>query len=347
VNSKVFTLRLSFAVAATLLALALCLRPIPSLTSSNDTGRYVANQLQACVLPVAGNSWVTHDSTVVLNPSLIADPTVSLSLRIFDWIMRPACLGGEPRVFLFLAALPLPITFLLFAGWNREATLLIAGGLLCSSVGFEFMTNALRQGVGLGFLLAGFACEKRLIKIVAIALAILIHDSNWFFAPLALVLAYRTGALTKRTLLLWSGPLLVAVAYLILSGFFSTSSAMYAAMMTYTEAYAEKPSALFLIFMVFPLFFIYLIRKLDGPGKPSVGELTAFRYSAVLLILSLVLFPYITYRFAMEAIAIQAFMTTKASNVSIRSGITVAGGFIVNFIVYAAFSKSLIPLFYG
>jgi hypothetical protein len=347
VNSKGFTFRLSFGLAATLIALALCFRPIPSITSSNDTGRYVSNQSQACALPLTGSSWVTHDSTVVLDPSLIADPTTSVSLRIFDWIMRPACLGGEPRIFLFWAALPLPLAFLLFAGWKRDATLLIAGGLLSSSVGFEFMTNALRQGVGLGFLLAGFACEKRLIRIVAIALAILVHDSNWFFAPLVLVLAYRKGALTKKALLLWSVPLLIMAAFLIFSGLFFNSNELYAALMTYTEAYSETPSVLFLLFMLFPFFFIYLIRKIDPPREPSVEEQTAFWYSTGLLALSLVLFPYITYRFAMEAVAIQAFMATRAPNVSVRAGMTVGGGLIINFVVYAIFSKGLISLFYG
>lgn len=346
-TSKVFTFRLWFAGTALLIALALCFRPIPSITASNDTGRYVKNQLQACALPLAGGSWVTHDSTVVLNPSLIADPTTSLSLRIFDAIMRPACLGDEPRVFLFVAALPLPLTFLLFAGWNREATLLIASGLLGSSVGFEFMTNALRQGVALGFLLAGLASEKRIIRIAAIAIAILIHDSSWFFAPLVVVLAYRKGALTKKALLLWSFPLLAAGILLTFSGLFSTSSELYSALMTYTEAYSETPSVLFLLFMVFPLLFIYVIRRLEPPGVLSIDEGTAFWYSIGLLIASMLLFPYITYRFAMEAVAIQAFMATRAPNVSARAGITVAAGLIINFIVYASFSKGVISLFYG
>jgi len=346
-TSKVFTVRLSFAAMAVLIALVLCFRPISSITSSNDTGRYVKNQSQACALPLAGGSWVTHDSTVVLNPSLIADPTASLSLRIFDWIMHPACLGGEPRVFLFIAALPLPLSLLVFAGWNREATVLIACGLLGSSVGFEFMTNALRQGVALAFLLAGFASEKRFIRFIAIALAILIHDSSWFFAPLVVVLAYRKGALTKKTLLLCSVPLLVIVLLLISSGLFSTSSEMYLALMTYTEAYSEAPSVLFLLFMLCPLFFIFLIRNLERPTELSMEEPTAFWYSTSLLILSMILFPYITYRFAMEAVAIQAFMATRAPNVSVRAGITIAAGLIINFVVYAFFSKSVISLFYA
>jgi len=346
-NSKAATLRVAFAGAAILVTLGLSFRPIPSATASNDTGRYVGNQLQACALPISGTSWVTHDSSVVLNPSLIADPSESFSLRAFDWIMRPACLGNEPRLFLFCASLALPISFLLFADWKREGTLLVACGLLISTIGFEFMTNALRQGVGLAFLLAGFAFEKRLLKISAIAVAMLLHDSNWFFAPLALLIAYKSGTLSKRRLLLWSIPMLALVGYLFTLSFFSTFDEIYGALMTYAEAYAEKPSVSFLIFMIFPLFLIFLFRYLDRQAKPSKEEQIAFLYSTALLILSLLFFPYITYRFAMAAIAIQIFMAAKSPNLSVRSGIAIAGGLVVNFMIYAIFSKSVISLFYG
>jgi quinol-cytochrome oxidoreductase complex cytochrome b subunit len=122
---------------------------------------------------------------------------------------------------------------------------------------------------------------------------------------------------------------------------------IYGALMTYTEAYAEKPSVWFLSFMIFPLIFIFLVRYLDRHAEPIKQEQTAFWYSTILLILSMLFFPYITYRFAMAAIAIQVFMATKASNVSVRSGISIAGVLMVNFIIYALFSKSVIPLFYG
>lgn len=345
--NKPAILRLIFAAAAILVTLGLSFRPIPSETASNDTGRYVGNQRQACALPISGASWVTHDSSVVLNPSLIADPSESFSLRAFDWIMRPACLGNEPRLFLFCASLPLPISLLLFANWECEGTLLVAGGLLISTVGFEFMTNALRQGLGLAFLLAGFAFEKRLFKIIAIAAAMLLHDSNWFFAPLALLIAYKSGALSKGTLLRWSIPVLALVGYLFTLSFFSTFDEIYGALMTYTEAYAEKPSLWFLIFMIFPLFLIILFRYLDRRAKPSKEERIAFLYSTTLLILSMLFFPYITYRFAMAAIAIQAFMAAKSPNLSVRSGVSIAGGLVVNFMIYALLSKGVIALFYG
>lgn len=346
-NRKEFALRLVFAAAAILVVLLLSVRPIPSVTAGNDTGRYVGNQLQACALPFSGTSWVSHDSSVVLSPSLITDPATSFSLRAFDWIMRPTCLGNEPRFFLFCAALPLPISFLLFADWKREGTLLVAGGMLVSTVGFEFMTNALRQGMGLGFLLAGFAFKNRLLKIVAIAIAMLLHNSNWFFAPLALLFAYRSGTLSTKNLLRWSIPVLILVVYLFTVSFFSTLDQLYGALGTYLEAYAEKPSLGFLIFMILPLFFIFLVRFLDRRAEPSKEEQTTFWYSTTLLILSVMFFPYITYRFAMEAIAIQAFMAAKASNLSVRSGVSIAGGLAATFMIYALFSKSVLPLFYG
>src|ERR1700740_1659965 len=67
VSNKSAFLRLIFATCAIFLSLALSLRPIPPGDSINDTGRYVANQIQACALPFSGSSAVNHDSSIVIH----------------------------------------------------------------------------------------------------------------------------------------------------------------------------------------------------------------------------------------------------------------------------------------
>jgi hypothetical protein len=334
------------------MSIGLSLRSIPSLDDLNDTGRYVANQVQACSLPFLGSSSVTHDSSLVLhahfdNLTAAGDPSLTLSARAWDWVNRPACLGGSPRVFLFYVAMAVPTALLLFANWDHEATLLLALGFLLSTVAFDFMSNALRQGVGLVFLMAGFYFKKRLPKFIAVAAAMIIHDSNWVFAPLVVLIAYSAGTITVKTVFRWAIPLLAAAGFLFSLTFLSKFGQLSRAFAAYVAEYADKPSIWFLLFMIFPLFFAFLIRFLDRRAPATREEHITFWYSTAILAVTIVIFPYITYRFAMTGIALQVFMASRSANISLRSATLICVGFVMHFMIYAAFSRNVIALFYG
>jgi hypothetical protein len=351
-SNKALFLRLIFATCSILVAAGLSFRAIPSVTDSNDTGRYVANQMQACALPAFGGTSVNHDSSLVIHSSwgpLIAssEPSATYPLRAFNLLMRPACLTGEPRFFLFCTAMAFPIAILLFANWNREGTLLLAGGILLSTIGFEFMTNALRQGVGLSFLLAAIYFQRRSLKIVALVSAVLMHDSNWFFAPLAILLAFKAGVFTKRMILRWSIPTLAAVAYIFALRFLSRFEEPLSAFSSYTKSYADESSVPFLLYMISPIALIFVIRCVDRKAKPSSDERITFWYSAVILALSLVFLPASTYRFAMAVIPLQVFFAMRSPNLSLRSAGSIACALFVHFMIYAYFAKSVVALFYG
>lgn len=351
-TKKAALLRLIFATCAIVVSIALAFRPIPSLGDTNDTGRYVANQVQACALPFSGSSAVTHDNSFVLHAAydnLLAagNPSLTLSARAWDWLNRPACLGGSPRVFLFYVAMAVPIALLFFANWDHEATLLLALGFLLSTVEFDFMSNALRQGVGLVFLMAAFYFKKRLPKFIAIAAALILHDSNWVFAPLVVLVAYSAGTISIRMVLRWAIPLLAAAGFLFSLRFLSRFGQLSRAVTAYVAEYADKPSLWFLLFMISPLFFAFLIRFLDRRAKATREEHITFWYSTAILALSIVIFPYITYRFAMTGIVVQVFMASRSANISLRSATLICVGFVMHFMIYAAFSRNVIALFYG
>jgi hypothetical protein len=352
VTKKAAFLRLIFATSAVVLSIGVSFRPIPSLGDANDSGRYVANQIQACALPFSGSSSVNHDSSIVLHfayDTLVAagDRALSPSMRVWDWLMRPACLGGSPRIFLFYVAMAVPIALLVFANWDHEATLLLALGFLLSTVGFEFMTNALRQGVGLAFLLGAFYFEKRLLIFCSIALAVVIHDSNLVFAPLVVLLLYGTNGLKRKKILLWAIPLLAGAGYFVSMRFLAKYGQLLAAITAVAETYAEKPTVFFLFFMISPMLLIFLLRLLDDRAKATRQEWIVFCYCAAILVLSIAIIPYITYRFAMTAAALQVFMAMKSPNISVRSAGLIACGLIAHFMAYALLSKSVISLLYG
>jgi hypothetical protein len=328
-NRKTFFLRSLFAGFALLFVGIIALRPVPSVSAPNDTGRYVATQLESCTLPT--------DEVESLN----------LSWRSFNLLMQPACVSGEPRFFLLCVGLALPVGLLMFANWDRLGTLILSSALIVSTVGFEFMTNALRQGVSLPFLLAGFYFDRKLFKFSALAIAMLLHDSSWFFAPLAILIAYRTGALTRRALFLLGIPLVLGLSCLFYLRFFTIFGQLSTLLDFYSKSYAEKPSVPFLVFIILPVLLLYGVRRLLDRSGLTSEETTTFWYSAVVLSLSLVMFQEITYRFAMTAIVLQAFMAMRARGLSMRSSLLISSGLVIHFIIFAIVSKNVVAVFHG
>lgn len=318
-----------FAACAFVVAAGLSFRPIPDELSHNDTGRYVLNQAQACSLP------------------LFEDTSVALPWQAFNLLMSPACVGNSQQVFLFCAAIAVPIAFLLFANWSRDETLLLALGFLACTINFEFMSNALRQGVSLNFLFAGFHFKSRPVKVVAFAAAMLIHDSSWFFVPLAILIEYRSGALSKRDLLIGGLPILACAGYLFNKMFLAQFGALAEMLSFYTQSYQEELSGVFLAFIVVPLLLIFVLRWLDGSSKPSLEERTVFWYSSAIIFASVIFFPAITYRFAMTAIALQVFMAMRYSTISIRNSAMVSFTLTAHFAVYIFLAKNVAVMFYG
>src|SRR5208282_529093 len=158
-----------FACLSFLLCAVFAFRPIPSVDDSNDTGRYVAEQEDACSSPVAGDDAGTQQWT-------------------FEVLMRPTCWLGGQKVFLLVIGSALPMVFLAFGEWRAKGALILAAGLFLSVVGFELTTNALRQAVSLAFLLAAISLEGKLARFLALCIAVLLHTSSWIFLPLVFLL---------------------------------------------------------------------------------------------------------------------------------------------------------------
>lgn len=329
-NSQAFFLRVAFLCLAFPLVVVLSLRPIPTQGSGNDTGRYIANQAEACSLP-----------------AFTADAAPSLPDRVFNLMMRPLCWAPLPAAFLFIAGISIPFALVVFGEWKHQGAFLIAVSVLLSTVGFEFATNALRQGVSLVFLLAAFASGNRYVRIAALAAALLIHDSSWFYAPLVFLLIVKSHKVTFRTVILWGIPLVAGLAFLVALRFASRFTGVSAAFDYYRGSYDLQVSPAFLLFIIAPLFFIFAIRWLDKRGLISREERLAFWYSAALLVASMVIFPAITYRFAMTAILIQLFFVMRSPTLSVRSATPIFLGMVAHFAFFAFWSKNVMTVLHG
>lgn len=325
--TKVLFLKSIFALVAFACCFIITFRPIPGTTSRNDTGRYVENQREACKAhPFQENG--------------------ALPTKIFDLIARPACLTGSSRTFLLLNSLSVPIAIVLFTEWNSDAALLLAWGLLFSAVSFELMTNALRQAASITFLLAAFRYEKRVVKILAVLAALLLHDSSWVFAPLVFVINGDSVRFHRSPkILVWILPCAAAAGYIFwirfLASFGGGIGALY---QFYTLNYDQDPSFKFALFAIFPLAWLVLVRLSDGL-IPS--EKLSFWYSAVILLICMVFFPYITYRFALTAVVVQAAIMLQAKNLSVKIATYAALGLIAHLMAYAFIGKNVMDVFNG
>jgi hypothetical protein len=318
-------MKVIFVAAAILYCAALSLRPIPKTTANNDTGRYVANQEEACRFAV------------------LADDSEALPQRAFNFVVRPACLGEENRFFLFFVAIILPISFLLFGQWDHDAAVFLVLGLLTSAVGFELSTNALRQSVSLAFLLASISLRGRVPRFAALVCALLLHDSSWIFIPCVLYINRRRTKATRSRILIVVALLIVAA----ILGFYTVDQRFGGQLQEgsspidlFTARYGDEASFAFLAFMILPICWIYAVRKLGSSVEISREEKMTFFYSLAILAITAILFPAITYRFAMTAMVLQLFMAMRAADLSMNSGIQIFAGLFVHFLIYAGLSPN-------
>jgi hypothetical protein len=324
-SSRMVLMKVIFVAAAILYCAALSLRPIPKTTANNDTGRYVANQEEACRF------------------AALADDSEALPQRAFNFVVRPACLAQENRFFLFFVAIILPVSLLLFGEWDRDAAVFLVLGFLTSAVGFELATNALRQSVSLAFLLASISLRGRLSRFAALACALLLHDSSWIFIPCVLYINRRRpeARKTKKYVIV----LMLIVAAIL--GFYTLDQRFGGQIQEgsspidlFNARYGDEASFAFLAFMILPICWIYAVRKLGSSTEISREEKMTFFYSLAILAATALLFPAITYRFAMTAMVLQLFMAMKAADLSMNSGIQIFAGLFFHFLIYAGLSPN-------
>lgn len=323
-DSEAVRLRRLFACLSFAVCAALAYRPIPSVSASNDTGRYVAYQEDACSSP-------------------LTDDDVGIQQWTFNVLMRPACLSGGPRLFLLVVSSFLPIAFIAFGEWRRAGALLLAAGTFLSVAGFELETNALRQAVSLVFLLAAISLEGRVARLVALIVALLLHTSSWIFAPWVFLLSRNEWESWRPSVykLLAALPLMGVVWLFLWPSLKGQIGDRLALLAVYGDIYSIDVTRAFLVFMLLPLCWVFAIRwAYTGRSLPREEKLTFF-YSALVLAVTIVFFPMITYRVAITAVILQLFMVMKAADLSSRSAVWISGGLAGHLLIYAALSANV------
>ena len=324
--------RLAFALITVAFCVLLAFRPIPVVDSVNDTERYVTGLHQYCT-----SSFFSD----LINQEI--------SYQIFYGVASPACATGSDGIFLFEVALYLPLMFLLFSAW-RKGTLFWACSLFFSVFGLELMTNAMRQGLAmLMFFGALSLVNKHLVKALLLGiLAVATHSSVLAFLPLLLWLSARQRSRRVLLAVAASALLFAAAGALIyredIIEFFENVEALRT---TFGQIYANNLKTSFLLFMTLPLYFVYGLRRFLEKEHVSGLEHKGVLYSTAVLAISLVAFPYITYRFAILAVAMQIFLVSIAEQQSSRIGGIALAGFMVHLFVMLFLSTHFEVLIYG
>lgn len=324
--------RALFALVAAAFCILLSFRPIPDIGSKNDTGRYIDHLHQYC--------------SGAIEERFIAK---DVSYRIFFTVMSPACWVESDGLFLFEAALFLPLGFLLFARW-RKGSFLWSTSLLLSVFGLELMTNALRQSLGmlLFFGAVTFGRANRTKALLLGLLAVAAHTSVLAFYPL---LFWMVSARSAKKWLIASGGIVllagigcVIVLKIPVFEFIKSVDKLRA---TYSIMYEEELKRSFILFMVLPLFFVYGLRFLFNRESVDSDERKAIIYSSALLLLIYIFFPYITYRFAIFSFAIQIFLITRSERPSLAAGGYALCGLMMHLSFMLTLSSHFEELIYG
>lgn len=323
----------SFALVAVLVCLLLAFRPIPNADSANDTVRYVDDLHQYCGRGISENRQLNKE----------------ISFQFFYFFTAPACLADSDGVFLFEVALFLPLMFLFFSSW-RNGAFLWACSLLFSVYGLELMTNAMRQGLSMLIFFGGLALAHKHPRkaFVFAVLAVVAHTSVLAYIPLLL---WVSGVRLSRTG--WIIGIASALCFImIVGGIYGVTIAGFLGGIGelhdfYTAIYAEQQNTSFILFIVIPLYFIYGLRYLIERQCISSAERKAVIYSTSLILVSLIVFPSIAYRFAILAIPLQIFLVTLSERHSFKVGGIAMVGMIAHLLVMFSISNNYSVLIYG
>lgn len=288
----------NFAAFSLTVVLLLALRPIPSTDANNDTGRYIFEMKNYC-----GGQFDDLEGT----------------LRGFEfglmYDLTGSCIFGSDRFFLFVAALTVPAAYLCFAHWRRGDGL-IAQSAMFSVSGIELMTNALRNGFSVFLFLGALRIggERLFASSVLFGVSLLLHSSTFIYFPLLYYIWLsspnrRKAHLLAFVIVLLAGVLMVASPSTITGVLLTTSDLSD----RYRDIYALEVNASFILFMIAPLYAIFIARLLLDRLTLTRLESFSILYSSVLIVSVFLLFPYITYRFAITSAAIQLFVITFAN----------------------------------
>jgi hypothetical protein len=327
--------RLTFGIIALLFCGLVALRPIPNeLEEGNDTGRYIVrfyNQAEK---------------------SLSLNLEESISWQSFDLLMTPAVWVDSDWFFLFLTALAVPLGILLFGTW-QQGTFILSLAFLFSVSSFEFMTNAMRQGCSLFFLLAAFWCNKKLFpQIIFAIIAVLLHDSAVVFIPL--LLGLKIAEQSSHQWRSWIIYIIVAIG--IIGLFLASQRYLYSVEQIIDSStlfeimkdkYVEVPSFWYLLYMVAPVLWVFCVRAVSVTNRISKEELFTFIYLIFIFTITYIIFPYITYRFAMTGTVLQLFLAMKAIDSNIRINTIIVSGIFIHLIIFLVFSNHISRVLFG
>lgn len=322
--------RILFAFIAFIFAILLAFRPIPSIDNANDTGRYVVELKNHCVDNAVSSGLLNQD----------------ISYGIFYAVTSPACWLDSDRIFLFLVACFVPLTFLLLAKWCR-GTSVWACSLLFSVYGLELATNAMRQSFAMllffwalslvflgGRLKLGF-----LIGLLSAAA----HTSTLVFLPLLFwVSEVKFPKSVKRVAIVFLVSLLCFAVI-----FKDAITVLSAAHDFYSDIYAEELNPSFILYMTLPLYFIYGLRRLFEKCSITMCENKALIYSTLLLLVVFIFYPTISYRYAIFAVSMQMFLVCISDRHSLRVGGGVLITMLLHLLIMVFLSKNYAVLIYG
>lgn len=320
---------LLFALTALIFCLLLSFRPVPNITNENDTGRYVQRLHESCRGYELDEDLHNKES----------------SYWLFYAVTSPACLVKSDSLFLFEVAAFLPLMFILFAKWG-DGTFLWACSLMFSVTGLELMTNAMRQNFAMLLFFGAIVLlqRHRVMALLLGVVAVAAHDSVVFYGPLLLWLA---GIRISKKMLRVGGVVMLLMSLVFYSQLIELIQAADEVNTVYRAIYVDESSTLFLLFMVFPLYWVYGLRYFYAKGNISGEERSCIVYSTAVMLICYFVFPAIMYRFAVFAVALQIFMVARSKTPSFVAGGYALTGSLVQLSVMLSISNHYKVLFYG
>lgn len=272
-SRKVYYEKLLFVLIAIIYAFILSTRYIPDISSKNDTGRYVEN--------------------ITNYPNKYDNGNYKLNEKIYYSIVTSFFDRETIRLYFYITSIAISLVIILVIKWS-QLDFFIALAVIFSVYFVDLSTNALRECLALSLFLVTINSSNKMVKLISFLFAISIHYFILLYLPfLLLYYAYSNKKLYKYIIFAW------LLILLILSFFYFR---MHNVIIFFRTIYAKGNSVLFNIFMILPIVIIFLftLHYKNRKDKSNSTALFFGLYLIILLLLSIIFIPYITYRLTLS-----------------------------------------------
>jgi hypothetical protein len=305
-NRQIFIQKYFFLILSLIVATIVSIRIIPDTNHNNDTGRYIKR---------------------IYDINTINEYKTPITEIIYYKIMRSVFSKTPVRSYLFFSAIIIPFILIFFIKCNNGDIWLLLAILLSVSY-FELTTNALREGIGIVFIIIGIKYRSnKICSYVFLVFSVLIHHYALLYLCFYFIIDSELFKIKKI--------IIKIVLISILIYYIEIIKMLYN---LYSSIYESGKDIVFNMFMVLPILMIKIFIWRFRHTCSEVNQL--INYISFLILFAILQAPAIMYRLTVSGyIIILISLIGMKQNINVKKLIFMSS--FMQLLVYIIISSNV------